>query len=166
MLENRHKGSPSTLLSACQVISVILCPKLTWKMPSGEIMLSGKKKKNQPGERVEGKAVLKSAEAEGGIRKSVLRLAWKKWDERNCYDRKKAVHLSDGVLDNSQCKMLQGACKTAIPHIIASYLAKNYYCSNFNRNYLISAIQSTVMVCACTRVFLLSLVKIQCKNYC
>lgn len=87
---------------------------------------------------MEGKAVLKSAEAEGGgIRKSVLQLAWKKSDERNCYDRKKAVHLSDGVLDNSQCKMLQGACKTAITHIIASYLARNYHCSNFNRNYLI-----------------------------
>ena len=77
MLGNRHKGSPSTLLSACPVISVILCPKLTWKVPSGEILLSGKKNPKQPGERVEGKAVLKSAEAEGVIRKSVLQLAWK-----------------------------------------------------------------------------------------
>jgi len=44
MFRNRHKGSPSTLVSACQVITVILCPKLTWKMPSGEILLSGETK--------------------------------------------------------------------------------------------------------------------------
>lgn len=36
-----------------------------------------KQPNKQPGERVEGKAVLKSAEAEGVIRKSGLQLAWK-----------------------------------------------------------------------------------------
>lgn len=59
----------------------ILCPKLTWKVPSGETLLSGKKqmnnKKNKVHERMEGKAELKPAKTGRVIRKVVLQLKWK-----------------------------------------------------------------------------------------
>lgn len=82
MFGKRRKGSPSTLLSACQVMSAILCPKLTWKVPSGEILLSGKKQMNKKKhktvyERMEGKAEVKPAKTGRVIRKSVLQLKWK-----------------------------------------------------------------------------------------
>lgn len=73
-LGKRRRGSPSTLQSACQVMSVILCPELTWKKPSGEIFISGEKKMY---ERVEGKAELKPEEIGSEIRNSVLQFAWK-----------------------------------------------------------------------------------------